>query len=295
LAAPENNQPLLYELTGPDVLKDRVPLFEVVGTLKEYMNIIDKSYLTLTKKDRLSKKEREKYKIIAYKFDPGSLNIDLAIELFDYVQQVFPFVMPVGAAGLWDVTKASYNFVKTVTELRFNNIEPTITEDNSVNYYVLGDNNQILVNPAIAINGDRIEENVQRIGAFIKPGAIDKVSLTDPAREGIPITGKEKELFNPETTVSDQVEQITAKIYRLDVESKRGRLRIIEGMEPRDVPFQIIGDQSLAPYIDSLKADKVKVNILKETAASITGKPYLKRLLLTGLADTKADQTNLFP
>ena len=44
------------------------------------MNIVDRSYLTLTGKDRLSKKEREKYKIIAYKFDPGSLHIDLAIE-----------------------------------------------------------------------------------------------------------------------------------------------------------------------------------------------------------------------
>ena len=66
-------------------------------------------------------------------------------------------------------------------------------------------------------------------------------------------------------------------------------------MEPRDISFQIIGDQSIAPYIDALKADQVKVNVLREEAASLTGKPYLKRLLLVGFSDNRStDQKKLF-
>jgi hypothetical protein len=293
-APADNKQPLFYDIVGPEVLKNRIPLYEVIGTLREYSNIIDRSYLTLTGKERLSKKEREKYQIIAYKFDPGSLHIDLAIELMELLQLTFPFMMPSGAAGLWNVTKASYNFVKTVTELRTKDIDPVIKEDNSVQNYIIGDNNQIMVNPAIAITGDKIEESVQKIGNYIRPGAVDKVALTDPEEEGILITEKEKRLFNPDTTISENAETIVAKIYRLDIESKRGKLHILEGMEPADISFQIIGDQAMPPYIDALKADQVEVNILRETALSITGKPYIKRILLIGLAGSNSEQGNLF-
>jgi hypothetical protein len=290
----DNTQPLLYEIIGPAVLKERIPLYEVVGTLREYMNIVDRSYLTLTGKDRLSKKEREKYKIIAYKFDPGSLHIDLAIELYELVQQVFPFMMPAGATGLWNLTKSTYNFVKTVTELRARGDDPVIQEDNRIQSYIVGDNNKIMVNPSISINADKIEESISKIGGFISPGAVDQVALKDPEEDGISITEEEKSLFNPETTISEDTETIAAKIYRLDVESKKGKLYILEGAEPKDIPFQIIGDQAIGPYIDALKTDQIKVNILREMAVSLTGKPYLKRVLLVGFPGSKPNQSELF-
>ena len=290
----DNKQSLFYEIIGPAVLKERIPLYEVIGTLREYMNIVDRSYLTLTGKDRLSKKEREKYKIIAYKFDPGSLHIDLAIEFYEIIQQVFPFMMPVGAAGLWNLTKSSYNFVKTVTELRSRGEDPIIQEDNSIQSYIIGDNNKIIVNPSISINADKIEESVGKIGSFISPGTVDQVVLKDLEEDGISITEEEKRLFNPETTISEDTETIVVKIYRLDVETKKGKLYILEGMEPKDSPFQIIGDQAIGPYIDALKTDQIKVNILREMAVSLTGKPYLKRVLLVGFPGTKPSQGKLF-
>jgi len=290
----DNKQPLFYEIIGPAVLKERIPLYEVIGTLREYMNIIDRSYLTLTGKDRLSKKEREKYKIIAYEFNPGSLHIDLAIELYEIVQLVFPFMMPAGATGLWNLTKSSYNFVKTVAELRARGEDPIIQEDNSTQSYIIGDNNKIMVNPSISINSDKIEESVQKIGSFISPGAVERVALKDMEEDGISTTEEEKKLFNPETTISEDTETIVVKIYRLDIESKKGKLYILEGMEPKDIPFQIIGDQAIGPYIDALKADQLKVNILREMAASLTGKPYLKRVLLVGFPGIKPDQRQLF-
>ena len=48
------------------------------------------------------------------------------------------------------------------------------------------------------------------------------------------------------------------------------------------------------PYLSPLKADRLKVNILREMAASLTGKPYLKRVLLVGFPGTKPDQGQLF-
>jgi len=290
----DNKQPLFYEIIGPAVLKERIPLYEVIGTLREYMNIIDRSYLTLTGKDRLSKKEREKYKIIAYEFNPGSLHIDLAIELYEIVQLVFPFMMPAGATGLWDLTKSSYNFVKTVAKLRAGGEDPVIQEDNSIQSYIIGDNNKIMVNPSISINSDKIEESVQKIGSFISPGAVEQVALKDMEEDGISITEEEKRLFNPETTISEDTETIVVKIYRLDIESKKGKLYILEGMEPKDIPFQVIGDQAIGPYIDALKADQLKVNILREMAAGLTGKPYLKRVLLVGFPGIKPNQGKLF-
>lgn len=290
----DNKQPLYYEIIGPQVSKDRIPLYELTGTLKEYLNIVDRSYLTVTGNKRLSRKERDKYKIVAYNFKPGSLHIDLAIELYELVQQVFPFMLPAGAAGLWSIAKQSYDFVKLVTELRFKGEEPSIKEDNSVNSFIIGDNNTIVVNPTISINADKIEESVTKIAGFINPGAIDQVTLQDPANEGISITEEEKTLFHPETTISDDAETITADIYRLDIESRKGKLHILEGMEPKDIGFQIIGDQSIGPYIDALKSARVKIKALREEAISLTGKQFLKRLLLTGIPGIGPEQRNLF-
>jgi hypothetical protein len=285
---------LYYEIIGPQVSKDHIPLYELIGTLKEYLNIVDRSYLTVTGSKRLSRKERDKYKIVAYDFKPGSLHIDLAIELYELVQLVFPFMMPAGAAGLWSIAKQSYEFVKLVTEMRFKGEEPTIKEDNSVKAFIVGDNNNIMVNPTISFNGDRIEESVTKIAGFINPGAVDQVVLKDAEDEGINITEEEKKLFHPETTISDNAETITADIYRLDIESRKGKLHILQGMEPRDIGFQIVGDQSVGPYIDALKMASVKLKALREEAISLTGKQFLKRLLLIGIPGLTPEQKNLF-
>lgn len=290
----ENKQKLFYEISGPEVLKDRIPLYEAIGTIKEYMNIIDRTYLTLTDRNRLTKKDREKYKIIAYRFNPGSLNIDLVIELVEAVQYVFPFLLPSGALGLWNLTKSSYNFVKLVTEMRFNGKEPEIIEDKSTQYYVIGDKNIINVNPVLSFNADKIEDSAAKIGGYITPGSVDKISLEDEKKEGILITEKERMLFNPETVIDDTPETITAKIYRLDTESKTGKLHVIEGIEPGDISFQIVGDQRLGSYIDTLKVDRVKIKILKELAKNISGKLYIKRLQLLSILDVNSNQKTLF-
>lgn len=243
----DNKQPLFYEITGPEVAADRIPLYELIGTLKEYLNIVDRSYLTVTGNKRLSRKERDKYKIVAYSFKPGSLQIDLAIELYELVQQVFPFMMPAGAAGLWSIAKQSYEFVKLATEMRFKGEEPVIQEDNSVQAFIVGDNNKIIVNPTISINADRIEESVSKIAGFINPGVVDQVVLKDPEDEGIAITEEEKTLFNPETTISEDAETITANIYRLDTESRRGKLHILEGMPQGTSLFRLSANRPSDP------------------------------------------------
>ena len=289
-----SNQPLFYQILGPEVTRDRIPLYELIESLREYLYIIDRSYLTLTGSKRLSKKERDKYKIVAYNFKPGSLHIDLAIELYELVQQLFPFMLPVGATGLWTLAKQSYDFVKVLTELRSKGHEPVVKEDNSIQSFIIGDNNHIIVNPTISINADKIEESISKIAGLIRPGAIDQLSLKDPEQNGISITEEEKSLFNPETTISENAQTIVANIYKLDVESRSGKLHIIEGMEPRDIAFQIIGDQPIGPYIDALKIDQIKIRALREEALSLTGKKYLKRLLLTGLPGLTPEQGKLF-
>jgi hypothetical protein len=47
------------------------------------------------------------------------------------------------------------------------------------------------------------------------------------------ITEEEKRLFNPETTISEDTETIVVKIYRLDVESKKGNTHWFFGYADR--------------------------------------------------------------
>ena len=78
------------------------------------------------------------------------------------------------------------------------------------------------------------------------------------------------------------------------MESRSGKLHIIKGMETRDISFQIIGDQAIGPYINALKANQIKIRALREEALCLTGKQYLKRVLLTGLPGITPEQGKLF-
>ncbi|MBN2468019.1 MAG: hypothetical protein JXD19_07695 [Deltaproteobacteria bacterium] len=290
---PPNIQPLFYEISGPEVLKEEIPLYEVLGSLREYMNILDRSYLTLTGKDRLTKKERKSYKIIAYKFSPGSLNIDLSIQTFDILQHVFPFIIPAGAHGVWELAKSSYDFVKLVYEARSENRPVEVSTNNSVEQLVQQDGNNIQIHPSVAINAEHIENSVIIISNQIREG-INRYTLQDENEQGIKITENEKRLFSPETIVDDKPESLLVNIYRLDTESRKGKLHAIERGEIRDIPFQIVGDQAIEPYIEALKSEQVKITALKELAKNIEGKDYVARLQIINFPDFDSRQKGLF-
>jgi len=278
-----NVQPLLYYIKGPEVLKDRIPLYEVIGTLSEYMNILDRSYLTISHRERLSRKEREKYKVIAYQFAPGSLEVKMAIELSEAVQMGLAFAMPAGAKGLWNVARTTFDYVKTIVRFRSNGVEPIIKPDDQIPGFRVGDNNTVIVNSVININADKIEEAITKISGYIRPGSIDTVALKEPEEpegDGITFSEEENLLFNPDVEVEKETRKITAAIYRLDVESGKGKLRVLDGMEQIDVGFEIVGKQTIEPYIDALKEKSVEVHVLREVARSFTGKEYTRRFLL---------------
>lgn len=276
------------------MLKDRIPLYEAIGSLREYMNIIDRTYLTLADKERLTKKERENYRIIGYRFTSGSLTVDMAIELVGMVQETFPFLMPAGAVGLWETAKSSYKYARTVLGLWSENKTPEIQQNINCRELVQIKDCNIEVHPTVVLNAERIEDNVRAITGYVKKGSIDQISLRDKNEQGIVITEEEKRLFVPDTEIDDEPETITVNIYRLDKEKRKGKLHVIEGMEPKDLLFEIVGDQPVEAYIDALKQDRVKVKTLKEMATNLSGKEYVARLQLIGLPGTTSEEAKLF-
>ena len=177
------------------------------------MNIIDRTYLTLSGKDRLTKKERENYKIIAYRFNPGSLNIDLAIEFIDIVQLTFPFLMPAGAMGLWETAKKTYDYVKMLLTLWSDGKTPNIIQNVNIENMVNFTDSEINVHPTLVKNADRIEDSVRSITGFIKQGSVEEISLIDKKMIGIIIRQEEKDLFNPETIIDENPEEGDVPIW----------------------------------------------------------------------------------
>ena len=291
-----NNQPLFYQITGPEVLKENIPLYEVLSSLREYMTILDRSYLTIINKNRLTKREREKYKIIAYRFQPGSLNVDISIQLIDIIRISAPILFSTGLIGtedIWNLAKSSYNFLKLMAQAKNNNEKLIIKENKDVKNIDI-DGNNVSIHPNVLLNSEKIENSVITITNLIQGGSVENISIQDEKREGIVITEKEKKLFNPSTKIDENPQSMRVNIYRLDKETKQGKLHILENIKITDVPFQIIGNQSIELYIDALKSNQVEITALKELATNISGDEYIARLQIINLPNISPKQKDLF-
>lgn len=110
-----------------------VPLLSVADAFKEFHQVVDKSYLSISGKTKLSKGDRELYKIFATNIKSGSVIAELLITVPPLMQSAFHFHSTglLNPAGLWELTKNSFKFLKTVASGKSNGQKITIAQHNS--------------------------------------------------------------------------------------------------------------------------------------------------------------------
>ncbi|MCJ7502296.1 MAG: hypothetical protein MUP80_04460 [Acidobacteriia bacterium] len=107
--------------------------------------------------------------------------------------------------------------------------------------------------------------------------------MLDNKKEGIHLLPADNNLFNPTTVIEDKALEVSAKIFRLDVESRTGRLRTLEAEPQAEYPFQIIGRQSLHPYVLALEQDRTGLRVLREIVRHPTGAEIVHGFHLLGV------------
>ncbi|WP_421347506.1 hypothetical protein [Aeromonas veronii] len=110
-------------------LKDGVPLHIAVAALDQFQKIVDKSYLGVSGNRRLTQKERDKFFIRTTEIRHGSLltYFDIALQ---GVQLGLPFVSAYGPQNIWEATKDTFNFLRTVCTAVQNGKQPVYEFNN---------------------------------------------------------------------------------------------------------------------------------------------------------------------
>lgn len=270
-----NNETVKLEIKGKD--EQPIPLLSVADAFKELNHAIDKSYLTLSGKNKLSKTDREAYKIVARDIKSGSVTADLLIIVPPLIQTAFAFhsmTSGLTVKDVWELTKNSFKFLKVIAELRNKGEKPTIVQhDNSFALSFVNQGGSVIINvgDTVSRNATRSEQHIKNLAKTVDERNVSSISALDYSNDGIILTPKENKIFNPSTFVEKTPIELIGKIFRLDVETRTGRLRVLEGEYKGEYSFQIIGNQQIVSYILALGEKLSKLTALKEIIKHPTG------------------------
>lgn len=270
---------------------NQVPLLAVADTFKEFHQIVDKSYLSITGKNKLHKNDREFYKIVATNIRSGSVIAELSIVLPPLLQSAFYFhstgLSSLTVNNIWELAKNSFKFLEHYASAKNNGKKVVVNQHN--NPYGLNVINQegshltINVGTLVQQTASRSEANIKSLAKIIDDKNIVSFSALDETENGIILTSKENRLFNPETVMDKNPVELIAKIFRLDIENKSGKMRVLRDAYQGEYSFKIIGKQKISPYIHALEKEYSELTALKEIIMHPSGDETLAGFHIIGI------------
>jgi hypothetical protein len=272
-------------MDGPE-FEEGIPILKLTQALREFHSTVDKGYLSILGKERVTRLDRTFYRLTATKISSGSFYSDIQI-IVPAAQFALGFV-PAGIAPshVWEVVKSAFGFLKIIASMRKEGKEPKVqlmTSADPTNLVVMGSQNNIEVNHIVFNAAAQAESHVKSLAKLVDGDHISSLSALDEKNEGIKLLPADNDLFNPTTVIDDAPLELSAKIFRLDVESRAGRLRTLEAENQREYPFQIIGRQSLHPYVLALEKERSKLSALREIVRHPTGAEVVHGFQLLGV------------
>lgn len=127
--------------------------------------------------------------------------------------------------------------------------------------------------PLVQSNASFSEPHIKNLAKISDDKNVAIFSALDQSNDGIILTPKENKLFNPETIIDKNPIAIIGKIFRLDVESKTGKMRVLQGEYQGEYSFKIVGNQKIYAYIHAMEIERESSNLtaLKEIVKHPTG------------------------
>jgi hypothetical protein len=273
-------------IEGP-ILEKNIPLDIALDSLTAFQNIVDKSYLALSKSQRISKKTREEFRITFTKIEKGSLDVDLDMILAAVVtaQMTMPFITNLTPKAIWDLTKNAFNYLKFVLE--------SINKGKLPTYSQTGDGMLLVNNGDGNITVNQITYNVakeslcdyQEIAKLTKRG-VERVCFTGKTEsDGIEINKSNSNIFSPKTEIVPENIQLTCEIFDFNKHKMGGKIAVPDGqvVPQGEYNFELIGDQDIAPYVESMLKTEVKLNCLQEISPNPFGTSNILKLQIVDI------------
>jgi len=256
-----------FKMDGP-AFTDGIPLHILTSGLSDFQALLDKTYLGLTQRKRLSRDERARYYILSQNIRHGSVETDLGIILTG-IQTAFPFFSELGPTGIWEYVKETYDFL----ELVFSSMQA----GNQPTYSWSGDNSQFQVNTGTQTNtynapvfniGQMSVNNYQSLSKPIEDKTVDYVAFGDSNIGSIKLDATTAKIFSLPSQVETIPLRLKCEIFDFNKFDNTGKLYVYPGelAKEGDYRFKVIGNQDTVQFIEAMLRKQVHVNCLREIA-----------------------------
>lgn len=275
-----------FKIDGP-AFKEGAPIHLSVSALDNFQSVIDKSYLVLSGAKRMSPKDREIFHLRATNFRRGSLLTEFEI-VISGIQLALPFVSSFGPQNLWDYTRDSFSFLKTVCAAVQKGEKPTYEFNNEGDASVhIGDNHYHYHAPVIQIS-ELALPSYQNLAHLIDPAKVSEISSKPQFQEesDIYIGPNDKEMFDIPTRIEKETVALGCEIYDFNKYKNKGKLSVKESGQAvpiGDYNFEIFGSQDNVEYIYSMLKPKVELYCLIEMESNPFGDDRVHKLHVTGV------------
>lgn len=259
---------LYFKMTGT-AFDDGYRLDKTVAGMSGLQHVMDGVYKGVTGKTRLTKKDREIYKLIAHDIEHGSLLVSLGA-IYTGMQQVLPFFYSTEPDQLWEHTKTSAKFLYDIYKKAHEGNPVTIQQnDEGVTVIASGNDNEthIYKGPVYQI-GTQIISGFRELDDALDEETVSGIYLgakkdKEPA---LKLSSDEKGIFHPPITVDTDPRSIRCDIFDFNKYDKVGKLLVSEN---QDIPegkykFKIVGRQDIEEFILSMTETQVEINCLVE-------------------------------
>ncbi|MBO8169330.1 MAG: hypothetical protein H0Z35_09135 [Thermoanaerobacteraceae bacterium] len=284
---------IIFQMHGKQ-FDDGYNLHSLLLGLDNFQKVLDKSYLTIKKKGRMTEKDREIFQIKAYKFTEGSFITEFGILLLTATQITLPYASALTPKDILNLVFQGFDYIMFVLKayLMGKTVEINAGENNMLTVNIVGDSNIMMFPPEILDYVKRAESNFESLAQIVNPEkGIDSISFYDKNSDKkiVKIGKEEKELFKSKTKLETEVVSLKGELYRIDGKEFKGKL-IVTYCEDDQIS---VGEEYNFEFINKEDVDKLKsafmaektIYALKETILDTTTlKRSVKRLLIIDVA-----------
>lgn len=258
-----------FAIRGPAVDQEfRLDQFSEI--VSSYQQILDRSFLAVMGKRRMRKEERELFTTRIREWKHGSIIIELVVIATPFLQGYMELKASLPHfLTISEVIELTYKFLKArIEQFLKTGRSPHVEIINSPNAQVFlnMDGGKIQVSQNLIDTANMTEHYFRTLTSHIDGKNIKEIDSISTHNRGIKLRLEDNNVFNPATEIDSNGKNITAKIFRFDVESGSGRLRVLDADDiekDSEIRFEVVGKQSMDAYVDALhsnvKQSKLKV------------------------------------
>ena len=224
-------------------------LYHLSKTLSNISSLIDKSYLTIEDKQKMTDKDRDILQVKTYNVRTGSFEADFVIQLGTVSASLLPMVSSLTPDEVWKLLRDSYSYLNTVLQgnSKGENYTLEVADSNNV-FNVINNTGSIVlqVHPDVLRNVERAEGNFEQMARLINPEkGVESISVFEKVSKKQHFFMGREEKMNFESRKRLESESITflGKILTIDGVGFNGKLQVtsdIEGLKSGEYRYEFL-------------------------------------------------------